>query len=292
MRVQCPHCGARGKIPDEKIPRNGSKIVCPKCKTPFLVQKTEQQTTVQDAALYYQEGIQLLRKKQVDAAIEQLNKALQINPQYNEAYRYLGLAYGQKNLWADASQVLQKAITYKPDDLIALKNLGVAYLRQKQYAEAEHVLQQALQYAPDDEKAQSYLAKAIQGKKKEQTSNGVSQPPSGSNGEQPSSSTENKAAAQRNPVQDLLDKGVICLDNAQYNKAIEAFQEVTRLAPDNSDGYYGLGLVYEKRQDWAKAISAYQKAVELNPNDLPAKESLRFVKKQKKKFKFKFWKKL
>ncbi len=295
MHIQCPQCGASGKIPDKKIPAKGTKIICPKCKTPFFVQKktdtTAGQATTPDAAMYHNEGVQLLKKRQIEAAIEKLNKAIQINPNYNEAYRHLGLAYGQKKLWTDATQVLQKAITYKPDDLLALKNLGVAYLQQKQFTEAEQVLQQALQYAPDDEKARAYLAKAVQGKEQKQGANETHTPSSDSNDTQPPLPSESKAAVQRNPVEELLDKGVVCLDNAQYNKAIDAFQEVTRLVPDSSDGYYGLGLVYEQRQDWVNAISAYRKAVELNPDDTPAKESLRFAKKQKRKFKFKLWKK-
>lgn len=302
MRVQCPQCGTGGNIPDEKIPADGRKIVCPKCKSSFLIQKevttANQQATGQDAVMHYQKGVQLLKGKQVDAAIEKFNTAIQINPQYGEAYRYLGLAYGQKNLWEDASQVLQEAIVHKPDDLLSLKNLGVAYLQQKRFADAEQVLQQALQYAPEDKKTLSYLAMATRGKEQEQAPSVQQlQPPGGkqraedSTPESTSSVAGDNVTSQPNPVKELLDKGVVCLENAQYNKATEAFQEVTRLAPNRSDGYFGLGMVYEKRQDWPKAISAYQKAVELNPDDPVAKENLRFAKKQTKKFKLKLWKK-
>jgi len=122
----------------------------------------------QNATTYYNEGVQLLKAKQVDAAIEKFNSAIRMNPQYSEAYRYLGLAYGQKNLWQEASDVLQKAIEYKPDDLLSLKNLGVAYLRQKQFSEAEQTLLKALHYAPGDKKAQSYLVMAARGIQQEQ----------------------------------------------------------------------------------------------------------------------------
>jgi predicted Zn finger-like uncharacterized protein len=318
MRVQCPQCGVGGNIPDDKIPANGTKIVCPKCKTSFLVSRkneAEQNVSVSDAGLdlgnpgpssaqqakeYYKEGVQLLKKKQVDAAIEQFTAALQINPEYPEAYRYLGLAYGQKNLWKDASQVLQKAITYKPDDVLSLKNLGVAYLQQKRFDEAEQVLQQALHHAPDDEKAQAYLSMATRGKKQPSQAPGEKQPPQTST---PTNQTaqipeatppvgDDAAASRRsNPVGDLLDRGTDFLDNAQYNKAIEAFQEVIRIAPNNSDGYFGLGMVHESRKDWSKAIDAYQKAVDLSPDDSLAKENLRFAKKQKKKFRLPFGKK-
>ena len=174
MHVQCPQCGVGGNIPDEKIPETGRNILCPKCKVSFFVQKESTAAVVdneppdQNATTYYNEGVQLLKGKQVDAAIEKFNSAIRINPQYSGAYRYLGLAYGQKNLWQEASDVLQKAIEYKPDDLLSLKNLGVAYLRQKQFSEAEQVLLKALQYAPGDKKAQSYLVMAARGVQQEQ----------------------------------------------------------------------------------------------------------------------------
>ncbi len=305
MRVQCSQCGTGGNIPDAKIPAAGRKIVCPKCKTPFFVHKEAQRTaqqgiTGQDAVRHYQEGVQLLKGKQIDAAIEKFNAAIQLNPEYGEAYRYLGLAYGQKNLWEDARQILQKAIAHTPDDFLSLKNLGVAYLRLKRFAEAEQILLQAVQYAPDDQKVLSFLIMAAQGRKQEQLSDDIPQQPSssgkhhveeGSTSERTISDARDDVTPQRNPVKELLDKGVVSLDNNQYNRAIEAFQEVTRLAPNESDGYFGLGMVYEKRKEWPKAMNAYEKAVELNPEDQVAKDNLRFVKKQKKKFRLAFWRK-
>lgn len=300
MRVQCPNCEASGNIPEEKIPPTGRKIICPKCQSSFFVQKQEPQENKkqdQDAVAHYTEGVKLLKGRQIDAAIEKFNMAIQANSQYGEAYRYLGLAYGQKNLWAEASQVLQKAITYQPDNIQSLKNLGVAYLKQRKVAEAEHVLKKALDYAPEDEKVKSYLSIAAQMKDQQHVS-AVSQkssPPLETSEETPSdeitSSPQEKGSTQPNPIRELLDKGVESLDNAQYNQAIEAFHEVIRLAPNNSDGYFGLGLVYEKREEKDKAVDAYQKALELNPNDSAAKENLNYLKKQEKKFHWKFWKK-
>lgn len=296
MHVQCPNCRASGNIPDEKIPPTGRKIVCPKCQTSFFVQTQEPlENKERDAVAHYTDGVKLLKGRQIDAAIEKFNMAIQANPQYGEAYRYLGLAYGQKNLWAEASQVLQKAITYQPDDIHSLRNLGVAYIKQQKFTEAEQVLQKVLNFAPDDEKAQSYLTIAIQRKEEQQVSPVSQEPSSPEISEEIPSDTsppsQAKIAPRRNPIRELLDKGVEYLDNAQYNQAIEAFYEVIRLAPNNSDGYFGLGLVHETREDWDNAIEAYQKALELNPNDNAAKENLKFLKKQQKKFHWKFWEK-
>ncbi len=290
-------------MPDAKIPEQGTRIVCPKCKTSFFVQKDAVQSTEdaseKEALEYYQAGIAFLKNKQVDAAIEQLRVAITMKPDYVEAYRYLGLAYGQKSAWKEASQVLEKAIKSQPDDLLSLKNLGVAYLQQKRFAEAERTMQQALQYAPNDEKVQSYLAMAT--RRKQQSQPVFLEGASSENSDEVkkgkissaliNSEVQTFPADQQDPVQQLLDKGVDFLENGQPNKALEVFQEVVRITPRSSEGYFGLGMVYEHRKDWGQATHAYQQAIACNPDDVLAQENLKFVKKQQKKFSLPFLKK-
>jgi predicted Zn finger-like uncharacterized protein len=301
MRVQCPKCEAGGNIPDEQIPLDGRKIVCPKCKNLFFVKKeptgaTPDSKEVEVIAIY-KEGVELLKQKQLDAAIEKLGIVIQRKPEYVEAYRYLGLAYGQKNLWEDAIHVLQLAIALKPEDVLSLKNLGIAYLRQEQFSEAISVLQQALQQSPDDAKAQSFLKMALQRQQQQvQQETADAKPDAVSSDDALSQPADEKSSLQQtteiphNPVQEFLDKGTEFLDNGQHNKAIEMFEEAIRLAPESSDGHFGLGMVYEKTQERKKAIDAYQKAVNVNPDDTLAWENLKYLKKQKKRFKLP-WKK-
>ena len=299
MRVQCPQCGSGGNVPDDKIPPEGRKIVCPKCKTTFVAKKpaapAAPQPSRDETNAFYLEGVQLLKSKQVDAAIQKLVAVVRANPKHQEAYRYLGLAYGQKNLWDDAIEVLQKAVAYKPDDLLSLKNLGIALLRQNRFEEAEHVLEQALQYAPEDENAQSYLNMAARGRQKAQQAADeddaehaladlMRDDPNEKKGL--ADLTASAPKAPYNPVQEYLNKGTEFLENGQLNKAVEMFEEAIRLSPESSDGYFGLGMVYEKRQEWKKAIDAYQKAVTINPNDSLAKETVKFLKKRRKKFRW------
>ncbi len=298
MRVQCPQCGSGGNVPDDKIPAEGRKIVCPKCKTTFLAKKPAASAAPQPARdetnVLYLEGVQLLKSKQIDAAIQKLVAVVRENPKHQEAYRYLGLAYGQKNLWDNAIEVLQKAVAYKPDDLLSLKNLGIALLRQNRFEDAEHVLEQALQYAPEDENAQSYLNMAARGRQKAQQAEEDDAEHALADlmrddvheKKEVVDLTASTPKAPYNPVQEYLNKGTEFLENGQLNKAVEMFEEAVRLSPESSDGYFGLGMVYEKRQEWKKAIDAYQKAVSINPNDSLAKETLKFLKKRQKKFRW------
>jgi len=47
----------------------------------------------QEAALHYQQGTKLYQKRRYAGAVEELEKAIEINPDYKEAYYLLGYAY-------------------------------------------------------------------------------------------------------------------------------------------------------------------------------------------------------
>ncbi|PID56685.1 hypothetical protein CSB45_10685 [candidate division KSB3 bacterium] len=287
MRIQCPGCGIGGKIPAEKIPAEGRKIVCPKCKHPFFVRREKAAAVAQQGAnlsAYYDEGVKLLKARQFDVAIEKLNAVIRENPDYAHAYRYLGLAYGQKQLWDEAIQTLQKAVTYQENDLLSLKNLGVAFLHKERFSEAEEVFKRVLRENPDDTRVTAQLEMAL---RKGQQAGAERE-----NGRSPDLPTaadtidsQRKSAEplQENPVLAFLDQGADYLEAAQYGKALESFEEAVRLAPDSPDGHFGLGMTHEKKQEWKKAIAAYQKALELNPKDFLTQETLRYLKKRRKK---------
>ncbi|HVS88765.1 MAG TPA: tetratricopeptide repeat protein [Candidatus Acidoferrum sp.] len=53
-----------------------------------------------------------------------------------------------------------------------------------------------------------------------------------------------------------------------YPKAIEAYQNLAKVSPDNSDIESALGAIYENSGDFAKAREFYQKLLAANPKDI------------------------
>jgi len=43
MNITCPNCEWSAEVPEEKIPADGGKATCPKCKSSFDVKKSEVQ---------------------------------------------------------------------------------------------------------------------------------------------------------------------------------------------------------------------------------------------------------
>lgn len=66
-------------------------------------------------------------------------------------------------------------------------------------------------------------------------------------------------------LQQLLNQGGLALRQGQPTEAAEAFRKVVALAPEQADGYLGLGLAELRGGDGAGAVESLQKALHLNP---------------------------
>lgn len=87
-------------------------------------------------------------------------------------------------------------------------------------------------------------------------------------------------AARDAEVNSLLAEGVTLFKNKRGNEAMTKFQQVIRLAPDNAEAYYSLGIGYEAQRNFAEACNSYQKAIELNPNKNEYRDALAVAQKK------------
>ncbi len=83
-------------------------------------------------------------------AVELLNKAIAIYPQYVGAYNNLGVVYSRMNDTAHEREALEKAISMDAHFAPACENLAKLYLRQKDFSQAEALLAKALSVDPNN----------------------------------------------------------------------------------------------------------------------------------------------
>src|SRR5688572_3724637 len=57
-------------------------------------------------------------------------------------------------------------------------------------------------------------------------------------------------------------RGQEFLSAEQYDRAVDAFQSATKLDPNFTDAYYGLGKAYMGLQRYASAIQAYEACID------------------------------
>ena len=92
---------------------------------------------------------------QHDLALQEFQRALDINPRESSALSGLAEAYEHSGRIADAEAALKKAAALQPDSWDALDNLGNFYDRQGKYPEAMEQYKKALALTPDN--AQVYV---------------------------------------------------------------------------------------------------------------------------------------
>ena len=120
-----------------------------------------EQGTLTEAARAYQTGLQALTRKDDRAALAAFQQAVQLDVSHAEAYYQLGVLYGKQSQWKPAIQVLQIAIHLTPDFADAHVRLGEAHLIGMANAkDAVEPLQRALQLQPDLFKARRFLGTA------------------------------------------------------------------------------------------------------------------------------------
>jgi len=72
----------------------------------------------------------------------------------------------------------------------------------------------------------------------------------------------------------FFELGIRELDCGNIDKAIEAFKKAIEANPDDPRSYSNLGIAYELTRDYEKAREAYEKAIEINPKNLSAVNNL------------------
>ncbi len=75
-------------------------------------------------------------------------------------------------------------------------------------------------------------------------------------------------------AEDYLDLGKLYFLNQRYEEALSAFKKAIELEPENPQGYYNLGLVYEGKNLLLEAKEMFTKTLELDPKFKPAEEHL------------------
>lgn len=75
----------------------------------------------------------------------------------------------------------------------------------------------------------------------------------------------------------LIDSANAYYTNAEYEKAIEAYQQIVTEGYQSAELYYNLGNAYYKSNKIAYAIANYERSLKLNPNDESTKFNLKLA---------------
>ncbi len=72
----------------------------------------------------------------------------------------------------------------------------------------------------------------------------------------------------------IIEKGISCFKNREYNNALNIFNEVIESGTSSPEPYFYLGNIFHMKGEVGKAIKAFNKVLELEPNYTDAAISL------------------
>ncbi|MDW8239432.1 MAG: tetratricopeptide repeat protein [Acidobacteriota bacterium] len=101
----------------------------------------------------------------------------------------------------------------------------------------------------------------------------------------PPTATESPVKAKTKSTtsaKEYYDQGIEDLNAGRYDAALEKFEQVKRLSPDNKDVYYLIGQAYHKSKRLAEALRAYEQCTS-GPYASLAAQHVKALSKQLKK---------
>ena len=108
------------------------------------------QTQKNGAATFLDRALAYAQKGEVDPALEDLDKALELSPDNPVALTARGILYNKKGQYDSAIKNLDKAIQLDPNNSLAFECRGDAYVRKGQYDHAIEDLDRAVRLDPDN----------------------------------------------------------------------------------------------------------------------------------------------
>lgn len=187
-------------------------------------------TSYADEAYVYR-GIIYAETKEYDLALADLNKEVELNPNYDFAYFARGLTYYNKEDYDHAITDYTRAIELNPKYENAYYNRGLAYFQKGDYEQSISDYDKALEINPNN--ATFYHARGFTYYTKGDTLQSMG----------------NESEAKEN-----------------YDLALADFSKGLEINPNDADFYYMRGLTYESMYESDKSIADYTQAIELKPD--------------------------
>ena len=195
-----------------------------------------------------------------------------------ETHYELGIVYRDAKMYTESISEFKKVIDLDPDFVDAHTSLGEVYLEIEQLDEAENAANAALRIDANSDPARQLLDAIKQAR--------PAPPPA-------KSSEQTKTALVPTNRKRDSERGLIFLNNRQYNHAAAAFKRAIEADPNSVEAYYGLGQAYLGIEAFDDAKAAADEALKRNPKHQSTHELIRLIKfARNKEEKRDIWKKV
>ena len=203
----------------------------------------------------YKMGLSYFSENNITAALKELVKANQYDPEDVEINHLLGIAYLSKKDYANAEKHLKKALANSKENTPKIdNNLGIVYLEQERYDDAIVQFKKAADDILYDTPEIAYINIGQAYYKKGDIDNAKK-------------SYEKSIEIEPRDSRAYYNLGALYFDLKKYDDAVKEYKIALKFYPNYLDAQYSLALTYFKQSDAEKAKEAFNKVIELAPKD-------------------------
>ncbi len=209
-------------------------------------QKKLQKSNENDPNYQYNMGLFYLNNGEADKAIQFLNKAILLDPNYTLALNALGMASSMKGDFEGAVKYYQKCLSENPAFTEVHNNLGSIYQEMGFLDRAEEEYRKAMEDKAYHSRELPYYNMARLYFLKEQT-------------EEALNFVEKSIELNSRMVLALNLKGIMLEKLGKYTEAIESYEEALNIAEDDINISFNLAVALFKNEEFDKAKSLFEK---------------------------------
>jgi tetratricopeptide (TPR) repeat protein len=204
------------------------------------------------AIVHNNRGLAYNRSRQYERAIQDLNEAIRLDPNYAPAFHNRGLAFQQNGEYNDALADYDRAIQLGLKNAETFNNRGTIYASRGEYERAIADYDQAIRLDPKD--AKNVYNRGFTYRVKGQYDRAIQ---------------DYDQAIRLNPNLAVawLERGTVYLEKGEYDRAIQDFNEAIRLDPIYASAINNRGNAYLAKGEYDRAIQDYDQVIQLRPDD-------------------------
>lgn len=197
-------------------------------------------------------AIALQEEGKLKELLDWCHKWTEIEPENDEGWFSLGVAYGKLELTSEAINAYRQALSINPNHYRSLKNIGDISTNHKRFGEAIDAYRQALNINPQDASVWYNLGWVYsKNNRYKEAIDAYSQ------------------AISINPeyASAWSNIGIVYSDQNRYTEAIDALRQALQIDPESITSWNAIGAAYSWQNRHEEAIDAFLQALRINPKD-------------------------
>lgn len=207
------------------------------------------------SAVAYIKTAQVYENVNPTLAVEMLEKAIEINPSYTLAYKYLGSIYSQRGQYPAAIEAYKKYFAQGSYDVNDLTRYAAALYFTKQYEDAKKLINEGMSKEPNNFVLNRLLMYSYL--QSQDYTNGLA-------------AAEKFFSLDKGTseyiVQDFMTYGELLSKNKQLDKALKQYDAAIKLDPSKSSVYKEIAVACADAGQYADAAKYYQEYVDKADN--------------------------